>query len=54
MKTLTIKIDEELRKKFKIYSIKMNKDMQEIIVEYIEKLLKEGQQPSTKVSGLLS
>ena len=43
-KTLTIRLDEELHKKFKIYAIRKDKDMTEILLDYIKKLLEEHQE----------
>lgn len=40
-KTLTVRLEEELHRKFKIYAIKCGKDMQDILAECIEKLLNE-------------
>lgn len=42
MKTITVRLDEELHKKFKIYALENNKSMQEIIEEYIKKITKES------------
>lgn len=41
MKTITIRLDDELHKKFKLYALENNKSMQEIIEEYIKKSLKK-------------
>ena len=41
MKTITVRLDDELHKKFKIYALENNKSMQEIIEEYIKKIIKE-------------
>lgn len=41
MKTITVRLDDELHKKFKIYALENNKSMQEIIEEYIRKIIKE-------------
>lgn len=41
MKTITIRLDDEFHKKFKIYALENNKSMQEIIEEYIKKIIKE-------------
>lgn len=38
---MTVRLDDELHQKFKIYSVKQNKDMQQILVEYIKKLVEE-------------
>ncbi len=43
IKTLTVRLDDELHRQFKIYSINQGKDMQGILVEYIEKLIEENQ-----------
>ncbi|WP_169817336.1 hypothetical protein [Andreesenia angusta] len=43
IKTLTVRLDDELHQKFKIYSITSGKDMQKILVEYITKLVEENQ-----------
>lgn len=42
MKTITVRLDDELHKKFKIYALENNKSMQEIIEEYIKKITKES------------
>jgi len=44
IKTLTVRLDDELHKQFKILSINLGKDMQELILEQIKKLLEEQQQ----------
>ena len=41
MKTLTIRLEEELHKEFKKYSIDKGEDMQKIIIDCIKKLLSE-------------
>ncbi|MFR3737262.1 ribbon-helix-helix protein, CopG family [Anaerococcus obesiensis] len=41
MKTITIRLDDELHKKFKLFALENNKSMQEIIEEYIKKIIKE-------------
>ena len=41
MKTITVRPDDELHKTFKIYALENNKSMQEIIEEYIKKIIKE-------------
>lgn len=38
MKTITIRLSDELHKKFKLYSIKKDKSMQDLIQEYITKI----------------
>lgn len=43
IKTLTVRLDDELHKQFKIYSIKTGRDMQSILVEYIKKIVKQDQ-----------
>jgi len=43
IKTLTIRLDDELHRLFKIYSINKGKDMQQLLIEYIKKLLEENQ-----------
>lgn len=43
IKTLTVRLDDELHRQFKIYSINIGKDMQSILVEHIEELLKKNQ-----------
>ena len=40
-KSLTVRLDDELHKKFKIHSIETGKDMQSILIEYIEELTNE-------------
>ena len=39
IKTLTIRLDDELHKRFKIYAVDKGKDMQAILIEHIKKLL---------------
>lgn len=41
MKTITIRLDDRLHKKFKIYALNKEKSMQEIIEEYIKKIVEE-------------
>ncbi|MDL2318208.1 hypothetical protein LJC74_03815 [Eubacteriales bacterium OttesenSCG-928-A19] len=41
IKTLTVRLDDELHRQFKIYSINHEKDMQQILIEHIEELLEE-------------
>lgn len=43
IKTLTVRLDDELHRKFKIYSVNQGKDMQGILIEYIKKLVEESQ-----------
>ncbi len=44
IKTLTIRLDDELHRLFKIYSVNEGKDMQKILIDYIKELVqKEGQ-----------
>ena len=43
IKTLTVRLDDELHRQFKIYAVIKGKDMQEILIEYIKKLLEENQ-----------
>ena len=47
-KTITIRVDENLHKEFKIYSAKNDKDMTEILLEYIMKLLDEDKNQDNK------
>lgn len=42
IKTLTVRLDDELHKEFKIYSVNNGKDMQSILIEYIEKLVEKS------------
>ena len=44
IKTLTVRLEDELHRQFKILSIEMGKDMQTILVEYIMRLLDENNQ----------
>jgi len=46
IRTLTIRLEDDLHKLFKIYSINKNKDMQTILIEHIKKILKEDSQDS--------
>ena len=48
IKTLTIRLDDELHKLFKIYSINKNKDMQAILIEYIKEITEEKNQAKTQ------
>lgn len=41
-KTLTIRIDEELHKKFKRYALEHDTDMSSILLAYIEKVVQEN------------
>ena len=43
IKTLTIRLDDELHKNFKKYSIDIDKDMQSILIEHIKRLIEEHQ-----------
>jgi hypothetical protein len=43
IKTLTVRLDDELHRKFKIYSVNSGKDMQAILIEYIKGLVEENQ-----------
>lgn len=40
-KTLTIRLDEEVHRNFKIFATKQGKDMTQILLEHINKLLAE-------------
>ena len=42
IKTLTIRLDDELHKAFKRYSVNEEKNMQAILIEYIKKLVSEN------------
>jgi len=42
VKTLTIRLDDELHRQFKILSVNLGKDMQAILIEHIQKLLDES------------
>jgi plasmid stability protein len=44
IKNLTVRLDDELHKAFKIYSINQGKDMQEILREYIKSLTEKPQE----------
>jgi len=39
IKTLTVRLDDELHRQFKIYSINAEKDMQQLLIEHIMELL---------------
>ena len=43
IKTLTIRLDDDLHKNFKKYAIDQDKDMQAILIEHIKKLLEKSQ-----------
>lgn len=45
IKTLTIRLDDDLHKDFKKYSIDKERDMQAILIEFIKSLIKESQLP---------
>lgn len=48
-KTLTLRLDDELHKSFKLYSVTKGKDMQRILVEYIQQITEyENQQGEKK------
>lgn len=42
IKAITVRLEDELHQQFKIYAVKQNKDMQQILIEYIKKLVEEG------------
>ncbi len=42
-KTITIRIGEDLHKKFKMFAVKQEKDMTQILIEHIKFLLKEDE-----------
>lgn len=42
IKTITVRLDDELHKDFKIYSVNSGKDMQSILIEYIKQLIEES------------
>lgn len=44
MKTITIRLDDELHKKFKLYATKHDSNMQELIEEFIKKLVEENEE----------
>lgn len=44
IKTLTVRLDDELHKQFKIYAVNKGTDMQAIIIENIKKLLEDNRQ----------
>jgi len=44
IKTLTIRIDEETHRDFKILATKQGKDMTQLLLEHINKLLEEDRQ----------
>lgn len=39
IKTLTVRLDNDLHRKFKIYSIEHGEDMQTLLIEFIKKLV---------------
>ena len=41
-KTLTIRLDEETHRDFKIYATKKGTDMTQILIEHIKKLIEEN------------
>lgn len=43
MKTITLRLEDELHKRLKMYSVEEEKTMQDIIIEMIEQLLKESE-----------
>jgi predicted DNA-binding protein len=43
IKTITLRFDDELHKKFKMYSVEKGKTMQGIITELIEEKLKQAE-----------
>lgn len=52
MGKFNFEIPEELHKKFKIYSIKKGKDMRELLVDYIKKIIKKDSiNPSSNGGG---
>ena len=42
IKTLTVRLEDDLHKEFKIYSAKKGIDMSTILIEYIKKLLDQS------------
>jgi plasmid stability protein len=47
-KTLTIRLDENLHTEFKVYATRHNKDMTELLLEYIKKLIQDDRQENKK------
>ena len=43
IKTLTVRLDEELHQRFKIYAVNAKKDMQEILREHIKELVEHDE-----------
>jgi len=43
IKTLTVRLDDELHRLFKIHAINEGKDMQEILLEHIKSLVENEQ-----------
>jgi plasmid stability protein len=48
IKTLTVRLDDEMHVAFKVYAAKAHKDMQEILREYIKTLIESDSQPNKK------
>ena len=46
IKTLTVRLDDELHRQFKIYAVNQNKDMQAILIDYIKSLLPQNDSAS--------
>jgi len=42
IKTLTVRLEDDLHKGFKIYAAQQGKDMQKILIDYIEELLNQA------------
>lgn len=48
IKTLTVRLEDDLHQQFKIYAIKEGKDMQAILVDHIKELLETKDNEPTK------
>lgn len=48
MKTITVRLSDELHKKFKMYSIKKEKSMQDLIEEYIFEIIEKDEKEKWK------
>jgi len=42
IKTLTLRLDDELHRRFKIYAVNEGKSMHELLIEHIQNLLDEN------------
>ena len=48
IKTLTLRLDDELHMRFKIHSVKTNENMQDILVRLIKEELEKAEQEEEK------